>query len=518
VWVILLQTVLAGFGAAQRASDSISGQSDDVRGLKMPAPPFSAATNGASLSPGATLSLEDWRALLHLYARLGRPRMVEIVAARIFRSHPRDRETLRLLTSFYLERKDASRALKYARAQATFYPDEEEAGYLLAMAYQLDGQIRLAHEVLAEMKAKNYSDGFFPYEAELASVALLTGDWPQAIRSYREMLEDPSLRPEERREARIQLEELYRTHGPRLLLKESFTHFQSGLIFRSVAQWSQPLASHHRLHLGLERDDFKLNRADLLRPHWTDRYDVLAGVESDFLQWRTKVFGGIGDEGGIYGADLTRVLGPDEDLTLAWHGNQRATDSLLLETLHGREDALSVFWRARFYPDVLANLKLQGRRVLVAGETLGHGYSVDLSLERMVLQRLPELHLGYHGLISGYSPSSENIRLVADVAARGTSDVDRRRLLDDLVSPINLHGLFLSWQQTINPSWRWNALAGSDYSFTRSTFGYTFETGLSCFPSPNTEVVSSVGYSTSASTSDEDSKRWELSLALRFNF
>ena len=301
-------------------------------------------------------------------------------------------------------------------------------------------------------------------------------------------------------------------------MKETFTHFESGLIFRSVAEGSKPLAANHRLRLELERDDLKLNASDLLRPQWANRYDALAGLESDYRQWRTKVFGGIGDEGAVYGANLTRVLGHDQDLTFAVHGNQRATDSLLLEVLHGREDELFLAWHTHLYPEILANLKLQGRRVLLGGETLGYGYSVDLNLERVVLKNVPELHLGYRGLITGFSQSSENIGLVAGVAAPGISDDDKRLLLNNLVSPINDHSLFLSWQQTINPAWTWHALAGSDYSVTRSSFGQTIEAGLSCSPSRSTELILSAGYSTSASISEQDPKRLELSFAFRYRF
>ena len=189
-----------------------------------------------------------------------------------------------------------------------------------------------------------------------------------------------------------------------------------------------------------------------------------------------------------------------------------------MEVLHGREDELSLLWNARFFPDVVANVKLRGRRVLVDGETLGYGYAVDLNLERVVLEDVPQLHLGYRGLITGYSQTSENIRLVAGVAAPGDSDADRLNLLENLVSPINLHGLYLSWRQTFNSEWAWHVVAGSDYSFTRSSFGHSFEAGVSYAPSRRTEITLGGGYSTSASTSDQDSERLELILSFRCHF
>jgi tetratricopeptide (TPR) repeat protein len=512
----LLHAMLSGITKAQVAGEIIDRRNNNTQEFKVET--NLDHTNGPALALEAKPSLEDLRALLHLYSRLGRPRMVEAVAGKILRRDPRDKETLQLLASFYLEKKDAPRAVKHARALVKFYPDDTQARFQLAMAFKVDGQYRAAMDVLTKLKSEKFQTRRFPHEAELASAALLSGDWPQAVHSYQEVLENPKLRPEERSEARTQLEELYRTHLPQLFLKETFTHSQSGLIFRSLLDWSQPLSATHRLRLEVERDDLKLNEADLLRPQWTYRYDALAGVESDFHRWRTKLFGGFGDEGAIYGADLTRVLGPDEDLTLAYHGNQRATDSLLLEVLHGREDELSVLWNARFYPDVDANVKLRGRRVIVDGETLGYGYGVDLNLERVVLEGVPQLRLGYRGLITGYSQSSDDIRLVASVAAPGTTDLERLGLLENLVSPINLHGLYLSWHQAINPEWKWHAVVGSDYSFTRSSFGHSFEAGVSYAPSRRTEVTFGGGYSTSASTSDQDSERLELGLAFRCRF
>ena len=516
VLVFLLHAMLPGIAKAQTAVEIIGRGSNDAREYNVET--NLDHTDGPARAREAKLSLEDLRALLHLYSRLDRPGMVELVAGRILSRDPRDKETLQLLASFYLERKDAPRALKHARALVKFYPDDAQARFQLAMALKVDGQYRAAMDVLTKLKSAKFQTSRFPYEAELASAALLSGDWPQAVRSYQETLENPKLRPEERSEARNQLKELYRTHLPQLFLKETFTHFQSGLIFRSVLDWSQPLAAKHRLRVELQRDDLKLNRADLLWPQWANRYDALAGIESDYRRWRTKVFGGIGDEGAMYGANLMRVLGQDENLTLALRGNQRATDSLLLETLHGREDELSLFWNARFYPEVDANLKLRGRRILVDGETLGYGYGVDLNLERIVLEDVPQLNFGYRGLITGYSQSSDHARLVAGVAAPGTSDAGRLVLLENLVSSINLHGLYLSWQQTLNPEWNWHALAGSDYSFTRSTFGHTFEAGLSFSPSRRTEFIFNGGYSTSASTSEQDTERLELSAAFRCRF
>ena len=517
-WLFLLQGMLAGSGRVQGAGQILSPKTNDAREVKVKPVSSAPVTNGPPLEAGRDIALEDLRALLHLYSRLDKEKMVEATAAKILARYPHDKETLLALASFYLERKDAPRALKYAQALAKFYSADNQARLQLALAYRLDGQPRMAKEVLADLKEKKFQGKPFPYEAELASAALASGDWPQAMRSYQEALENPTLRPAERREARAQLDQLSRVHSPQLFLRGTSTHFKSGFIFRSGVDWSQSLAVRHRLTLALDRDDLKLNAADILRAQWATRFDASVGLESDFARWRTKVYAGIGEEGPIYGGYLARLLGPDKELILAFHGNQRATDSLLLETLHGREDEVSLLWHTSFYPDISANVKVRGRRVLIDGETLGYGYGIDLNVERAMLDRLPELHIGYRGLVTGFSQESQNIALVNPVAAPGTPDSFRHVLLNNLITPINLHGVFLSWQQAINPEWSWHALAGCDYSFTRSAFGESLEAGVTYSPSRRMEFIFNAGYSTSASTSDQDTERLELSLAFRWRF
>src|SRR4051812_22263546 len=218
-WLFLLQGMLTGSAKAQASSQILSPKTNDAREVKVR--PISAApvTNGPPMEPGRDISLEDLRALLHLYSRLDKEKMVEGTAAKILARHPHDKETLLSLASFYLERKDAPRALKYAQALAKFYPADPQARLQLALAYRLDGQSRMAKEVLADLKEKKFQGKPFPYEAELASAALASGDWPQAMRSYQEALENPTLRPAERREARAQLDQLSRVHSPQFFLR-----------------------------------------------------------------------------------------------------------------------------------------------------------------------------------------------------------------------------------------------------------------------------------------------------------
>src|SRR6185295_9119274 len=101
----LLQAVLSGSGKALASSDVLSRKGLDSQQVKQAPDAGRTNSNGAALSAEAKASLEDLRTLLHLYSRLDKQRMVDSTAAQILARSPRDKETLELLASFYLERK-----------------------------------------------------------------------------------------------------------------------------------------------------------------------------------------------------------------------------------------------------------------------------------------------------------------------------------------------------------------------------------------------------------------------------
>ena len=120
-----LQGMLAGSGRVQGAGQILSPKTNDAR--EVGGTSFQRAGHQwSSLEAGRDIALEDLRALLHLYSRLDKEKMVEATGAKILARYPHDKETLLALASFYLERKDAPRALKYA--QTKFIPDITKGG------------------------------------------------------------------------------------------------------------------------------------------------------------------------------------------------------------------------------------------------------------------------------------------------------------------------------------------------------------------------------------------------------
>jgi hypothetical protein len=352
----------------------------------------------------------------------------------------------------------------------------------------------------------------------LASVATLSGHWIQAVGSYQEVLRNPLASPDIRNGARKDLDDLYRNHLPQLLLSETYVELRSGSIARTSVDYNRPLNGTYRFGLLFERDDVTIEQAPFLRSTASDRYDVSVRLEAHRDHaWHSKIWLGTTDQGALYGGQVTRLMGPDRDLNLAFHANQRATDSLLLETLGGRQDELSLRWNTLLPLQITLSATLQGRRAFVDDATLGDGYGLYLQLERSLFKE-PDLRIGYRGIVTHFSFSSQDATLVNPVAATGARQADKLLILDNLASSINLQGLYLSLESHLTQQWSSRLRLGSDYSFERSSFGYDIEGSLSFFPRRGSEFTLEIGHSTSATTSDRDSERLQFSLAIRNYF
>jgi hypothetical protein len=179
------------------------------------------------------------------------------------------------------------------------------------------------------------------------------------------------LTAEVRDDARDELDELYRAHLPQLSLREHYTGLRSGAIYRTFLNYIQPLYASYRLGLLFERDDIIVDQAPLIRSTESDRFDASIALERQFNRlWWAKIWIGPTDQGVLYGASVTRQLRENQKLSLAFHANQRATDSLLLESLNGRQDEVSLEWSTALQGQLLVQGKLDARRGAPAAAAL----------------------------------------------------------------------------------------------------------------------------------------------------
>lgn len=467
-----------------------------------------------------SMSLEDRRYLLYLYARVNQPRFAEALATKILADNPRDKQTLLVLASMYVERQDAKHALRLGRQLVDAYPEDHQSLYFLAAAYYLAGDYRLAAELFARIRDRFFPQQRYPYMSDLASSSFKSSDWSGAIRSYQELLDRHQVSEELRLQARKVLEGLYRSHLPRLRLDFDFQGLDSGESRRFETDYRQHVTDAVRLGASWGRGHVRVaERPSLLgRSYVTDE----GWLEAEWVassRWQGAAWLGGSEVGPLGGFRAARTLGDLRSLQVRFEGGRRSTDSLLMESLGGREHRVTLELDYPWSRNWLARAQLYGRQVLVGQEALGVSGGTLGYLERILLADSPEWRVGYRFNYMKFEAGESNPRLVDPAVVPGLDEGARAALVDQMVVPeLNRHGIFMRLRNQLSGMLEYYVTAGADYAFERSSFEYQAEGGLSFYPRKSIEIRTAAGYSTSAGTADLNSRLWQFNIGLQYWF
>lgn len=473
----------------------------------------------AALSPD--LPLDHRRYLLYLYARLYRPQIAEALARRILANSPGDKQTMLVLASMYLERKQTEKALLWGQSMAKLYPADDQALFFLAAAHEQAGHHTEAEEIFRKIKKTKFKHKLYPYENDLAGSAASAGDWYKAMLSYQELLRHQQISDELRMKARDVLEGIYREHLPQLSIEESFIWLRPGTIYRTQAGYMQHINDSQKLFLKLGREDTDVKEAPDTLARNSHNMDGVIGWEKLFNQnWNVALWGGAFGDGGMGGAYLRHTYSTYRDFKLQLDWNLRAQDGLLLESLDGRQHRLT--FQGQYYLNYkwLATVAPFGREVTVRNHSLGYGYGADWTLEHIFLHEKPEFRAGYRGSANWFSRTSHDLGLAERVAGPGITQAAGEAALDNLVVHyLNRQGLFATYSdQLLNGFIRYQGTVGVDYALELASFEYYGQIGLKVYPRKSIELRVEGGYFSSARTTDRDSDQWLLILGSRFWF
>lgn len=478
---------------------------------------ISAAQEAAAFKD---MSLDQRRYLLYLYARVNRPKEAESLAREILRDNPGDKQTLLVLASMYIERNSGKKAMDAARRVLKLYPGDHQGVYFLAAGHYLLRQYRESNELLKDLKETQFQGELYPYQTDLASAALKAGDWYRAMTAYQELLRFHNLNDELRLEARRVLEGIYRERLPQVSIEERMALLRSGGVYRTRMDYRQHNEDKQRIFFGMHRDDVNLQASNFLRDGWYARHMGWAGMETTYSShWSSRVSLGGEQEGLLGSASMTRSFGEGRDLTLEGRGNDRATDSLLLESLNGRENRLELKGNYKFNEKWLAYGTLYARQLSLDQEELGLSTGGTFNLEHILLHESPELRVGYRSVWMNYSRSSDNDLLVASRLQPLTPAVDRRQTFENLVvSEIHREGIYATLRDQISGFIYYFISTGTDYAFELGSMEWNATGGLSVYPRKSLELRGEIGYISSASTSNLDSDQWLVVLGIKYWF
>ncbi|MEY2878578.1 MAG: hypothetical protein RLZZ15_958, partial [Verrucomicrobiota bacterium] len=474
-------------------------------------------------SPAPPPSSDDKRYLVYLLSRLDAPARAQTLAAELLAENPADRATLLVLLSLALDQQDASATRRLAQTFLDFYPGDQQGRYFLGAGYLLARRFDEAAAVFRNLKREQFAARPFPYESDLAAASSAAGDWAGAMNSYRELLAHPDRAAPVREQVRRALDGLEREHRPRLEAASATTRLAQARVRRTDASVAAHPTPRTWLALSCARDDVALDATPGLRPATSARAEAVATLTTVHNpRWTTEAALGASGAGALLGGRARYAFAPDRAVALELAAAARATDSLALELLDGREDRAALAIRWALPRDFVFAARAQRRAVSLAHESLGAGAALDLNLDRAFTRadRHPEFILGYRGTWAAFSPdAAARPDLVAPLADPGATPAARSALLATLISRrINRHGLGATLADQRGSVWRYRLSTGADFDFERAAPAWNAALALTFLPRKNIELTTELGHTSSAAASNAGSAATLLNFSLRAHY
>ncbi|MGK0196934.1 MAG: hypothetical protein ACI91J_000195 [Yoonia sp.] len=494
------------------------------------------ATGPAIAYPGSTLEpsvirerrlalredipVEHQRYLLYLYAKIGRADMAEQLARPVLAANPQDRDTLLALTHMYVEKKSVDRALAYAGAMYRYYPRDSQAAYYYGIANFNAGNYAESQRILQLLKLEQYEQTPFPYNVDLAQSALRAGNFERSMIAYRELLENNHLSDELRYEVRVVLDQLYRRRLNQVDAQMNSFLLDSGEFWQFQVDGRHQYGRRTQLFVHAGRENFYVAPTSTLRKRYNDGHEAWVGVEQQTSHY-SYLSGWLGgaNAGAQGGAKYRYSFIEKGAVAVEFFGHEKARDSILLQSLDGRQHRLTVSASRYLSPRLLVFGQLSGRQVVVDGSELGRAINGSWNAEYFLQQDRRVFKIGYRGLAHSFSRRATDAGLVAPAAAEGLAAATQSLLLDTLViDRVHREGIYADWVARVLGPVHLHLRTGIDYAFERSDVEFYGRAGLLFYPRKSLELSVETGYISSVATADQSSGQWEINVALRHWF
>lgn len=402
-----------------------------------------------------------------------------------------------------------------------------------------------ARDDLSTLKLQHYPGARpFPGQDSLGAALLRTGDWQGAFDAYSEILTQPGYEPDDLWEATWQRREILPLIRPMFRIDLAYLQEEEGNAIQSevvaTTGWHggwQFAAFAHDDWTRLDRSSGLFETAD------ANRFE--AGVTATKrLGSRHFVEATVGghEDGVLYGAAVGRYANQGLGWKLAYDGNGRATDSLSLEALNGREDRVSFSVGGTVAERWLVNANVYYHRVDVGGDKIGDGYGYEGSLDYIVqteTRKRPEISIGYFGQYHKFDsvgslppairseirkaavPDPEVRRALAsnDEVRRAVPASFGQEVLNTLVDPeTNRHGVRMTVRRHFAENWAGFIQVGGYYAFDDKTFEYTASAGVEYYLSDDIMLYAEMRYDSNGSALNTGSGVWEANLGGSVSF
>ena len=470
------------------------------------------------------LNPEDLKLLSYLMARLNRVQAAERLAEKVFELDPKHRKTHLALSSMYLENKEWQRVLETSIQLLKWYPNDEQALYFKAAAYQMSGQPLQAKEILRRIREDRYAGERFPYEVDFAAAARESGDWFRALQSYQRLLVLHDLSDELRQPVRDALDTIYRERMERLEWHPEATSQSDGWSVGSRVSVSAQLSERIRAGVFGSFRKVQLEESPVIEA--ADSTQAEAGVQFQVeLSQSNSLELELGASEGLESAPvghlvLSREMAPGFTVELGFDYRESSTDSTTLRSLDGRktrfrlgaEHAIGSRW-------IVAGEISRDEVEVGAGVPWGRTLQASWSVGRRIQLNSPELLFQYVGYWSESSPDSFERSGLESLDFKSNNIAVEEALWDGLF-PETIHnqGLNLIWSDRWLRVLHYELTAGVYYAFETKTVEYVAGGQLRFFPRKSIEVFTGLTYSSSTVSSPGGTDRVEWRFGLNHWF
>lgn len=425
-------------------------------------------------------------------------------------------------------RRDAARQiLDEVRAMS---PDNEQVAIFAAEVDLAYGRRKEALSQLSALKAKNGEGLAFEGQNSYANALAQNDEWHAAAQAYKETLEQIGYLEQDRLEAIWALRGLNPYIRPHLDANVRYSTEEEGSILSTEAAYLSGWHQNWRYGAFARTDSASVEGESVYSGLKGDRYEGGALLQRRFKggYFAEATLGGSA-EGVIYSARVGRMGVNRLAWSIGWDGNARATDSVALQALDGREDRLSASIVApineRFVVTALAYYNWTN----IGGETLGDGFGAEVQADYVLQSETktrPELTLSYVGEYRKFDHAStiptsaqrEIRRAVPSDDETATGD-PTRDILNTLVDEeTNRQGALFRVSKHFGDSLNAYAQVGAYYAFDDESLEFLGALGAEYWITDNSMIFTELRYDTSGTGGSSGTGVFEANLGGQINF
>ena len=422
---------------------------------------------------------------------------------------------------------DAKSALRIGNSLMQADPIPNEAYELRALALKAQRKYAEAAELLELYKRSRYPDEPFPMQGDLADCYAGTGDFVKAKRTYNEIIDAPVETDPDAAEnvehARLALAGLAPITDPYISGYSEFFTEEEGDMFRATLEGRTGIIGRHQFGIRAHLDEIDLAESIIATGDY-DRWDASATYTLTLPnRYFADLTGGGSEDEFLYGAGIGQHNLTGMGWKIYFAGNERATDSLTLEALDGRQDAVHFDVSAYFGNGWNFDGRFNVRQVTVDGVDIGDGFQADVQFGKTLREMTPitsGIYVGYVGEFSDFSYDSQSASDLRTITGSNEPVIlPAIDILESLVEErINRQSVEIILERQITPRIAAAIIGGLGWEFEDEEFVYRAGVNVNYKLRDNVYLQAGLDYDSSGNAGSSGSEVVFASIFLRIFF